>query len=141
MLSQTAEYALRATLYLARDHQTRRPVTADAIARALGAPANYMSKTLNVLARAGILIGMRGPTGGFMLVRDPAHLTVGDVVGTFDEPAARPMCLLGGQPCNAEYPCQAHVQWTRMTADMRRPLSTTTLADLLINVGELKEAV
>ena len=35
MLSQTAEYALRATLYLARDHRTRRPVTADAIARAL----------------------------------------------------------------------------------------------------------
>ena len=141
MLSQTAEYALRATLYLARDHRTRRPVTADAIARALGAPANYMSKTLNVLARTGILIGMRGPTGGFMLVRNPADITVGEVVGTFDEPAPRPMCLLGGLPCNADHPCQAHVQWTQMTAAMRRPLSTTTLADLLIDVGELEQAV
>lgn len=140
MLSQTAEYALRAALYLARE-PNRRPITADTIARALGAPPNYMSKTLNTLAKAGILAGMRGPTGGFMLVRDPARLTVAEVIGTFDEPTARPMCLLGGRPCNAEHPCQAHVRWVAVTAAMREPLTSTTVADLLTDVVELKEAV
>lgn len=140
MLSQTAEYALRAALFLARE-QNRRPVTAEAIARALGAPANYMAKTLNVLAKAGIVTGMRGPTGGFMLRRDPAVLTVADVIGTFDEPPARPMCLLGGRPCNAQNPCQAHVRWMAVTDAMRAPLMETTLADLLTDVIELDEAV
>src|SRR5690606_26020411 len=140
MLSQTAEYALRAAPYLAREPH-RRPVTADTIARALGAPANYMSKTLNALAKAGIVNGMRGPTGGFMLLRDPAELTVADVVGTFDEPPARPMCLLGGRPCNSQAPCQAHVRWMAVTDAMRAPLTETTVADLLTDVVELDEAV
>src|SRR5690606_9107167 len=140
MLSQTAEYALRAAPYLAREPH-RRPVTADTIARALGAPSNYMSKTLNALAKAGILIGMRGPTGGFMLVRDPAELTVADVVGTFDEPSQRPMCLLGGRPCSADRPCQSHYRWMAVTAAMREPLTATTVADLVTDVVELDEAV
>lgn len=140
MLSQTAEYALRAALYLARA-QNRRPITADTIARALGAPPNYMSKTLNALAKAGILAGVRGPAGGFMLLRDPEELTVAELVGRFDEPSARPMCLLGGRPCNAEYPCQSHLRWMDVTAAMREPLTSTTVADLLTDVVELKEAV
>ena len=140
MLSQTAEYALRAALFLARE-QNRRPVPADTIARALGAPPNYMSKTLNALAKAGIVSGMRGPTGGFMLVRKPEHLTVADVVGTFDEPAKSPMCLLGGRPCNEENPCQAHVRWMAVTAAMAEPLTSTTVADLLTDVVVLDKAV
>jgi Rrf2 family protein len=140
MLSQTAEYALRAALYLARQPDGR-PVTADTIAQALGAPANYMAKTLNALARAGILIGLRGPTGGFRLVRDPALLTVAEIAGTFDEAVARPMCLLGGRPCNSASPCEAHERWTAVTDAMREPLHTTTVADLLIDVGGMGEAM
>lgn len=140
MLSQTAEYALRAALYLARE-QNRRPVTADRIARALGAPPNYMSKTLNALAKAGIVTGVRGPTGGFMLVRDPSHLTVAEVVGTFDEPSVRPMCLIGGRPCDATRPCAAHVRWMEVTGAMQAPLAATTVADLLSDVVELQQAV
>jgi Rrf2 family iron-sulfur cluster assembly transcriptional regulator len=84
---------------------------------------------------------MRGPTGGFMLVRDPEELTVADVVGTFDEPAARPMCLLGGQPCSAAQPCESHVRWMAVTAAMREPLTATTVADLLTDVVVLERAV
>ncbi|HEX6135431.1 MAG TPA: Rrf2 family transcriptional regulator [Longimicrobiales bacterium] len=140
MLSQTAEYALRAVLYLARGPK-RKAIPADAIARALGAPANYLAKTLNVMARAGIVAGLRGPTGGFVLLRDPAELTIAEVIGTFDEPVAEPMCLLGGRPCDPTQPCEAHRHWTGVLAAMRAPLTATTVADLLSNVVELKEAV
>ncbi|HEX6307057.1 MAG TPA: Rrf2 family transcriptional regulator [Longimicrobiales bacterium] len=140
MLSQTAEYALRAVLYLARESE-RRPVPADVIAGALGAPANYLSKTLNVLARAGIVAGLRGPTGGFVLLRDPADLTIAEVVGTFDEPVANRMCLLGGRECDALTPCDAHRQWTGVLAAMRAPLTATTVADLVGDVVALQEAV
>jgi Rrf2 family transcriptional regulator, iron-sulfur cluster assembly transcription factor len=49
MLSQTSEHALRAALYLAQQ-PAGTLATADAIAGALGAPRNYMAKTLNALA-------------------------------------------------------------------------------------------
>ncbi|HSJ25317.1 MAG TPA: Rrf2 family transcriptional regulator [Longimicrobiales bacterium] len=129
-LSQTAEYAVRAVLYLARvDGQQR--VSAESIARALGAPVNYMSKTLNQLAKAGVVAGARGPTGGFRLAIDPSRLTVARVAGTFETARLNPICLLGDRPCNSRRPCAAHHRWTAVTQAMKAPLEETTIADLL----------
>jgi Rrf2 family protein len=90
-----------------------------------------MSKTLHQLARAGIVVGVRGPNGGFRLVPDPAQLTVAAVVETFDEPAQRPACLLGGTECDAANPCDAHVRWSELRDAVRAPLRDTTVADLV----------
>jgi Rrf2 family transcriptional regulator, iron-sulfur cluster assembly transcription factor len=128
-LSQTAEYALRAVLYLARQEKGR--VSADVIARALGAPANYMSKTLHQLAKAGVVDGARGPTGGFRLAIPPDRLTVARVAETFGAPATTAVCLLGDRLCNARNPCAAHERWVEVTNAMRAPLENTTIADLL----------
>jgi Rrf2 family transcriptional regulator, iron-sulfur cluster assembly transcription factor len=140
MLSQTAEYALRAALYLARCADGR-PVTAETIATALGAPANYLSKTLHALAKAGIVEGVRGPHGGFRLVPAPSELTVARVVETFDERVVQPACLLGGGACDPAAPCEAHFRWLGVTRAMHEPLTSTTVADLLQDVRmELPEA-
>jgi Rrf2 family transcriptional regulator, iron-sulfur cluster assembly transcription factor len=141
MLSQTAEYALRATLYLARCADGR-PVTAEAIASALGAPANYMSKTLHVLAKAGIVEGVRGPNGGFRLVLPPSSLTVAQVVGIFEQRAEHQSCLLGNGRCDPQKPCDAHFRWLGITRAMQDPLTSTTVADLLQDVRmDLPDAV
>lgn len=127
-LSQTAEYALRAVLYLAAQDER---VSAEAIARALDAPANYMSKTLHQLARAGIVEGTRGRTGGFRLAMRPGKLTVARIAETFGSTPTRPVCLLGDRPCNSRRPCIAHERWTSVMDAMKEPLRTTTVADLL----------
>lgn len=58
MLSQTAEYALRAIVYLAgRDGK---PVTAQNLAAAARVPADYLSKVLRTLGRTGIVLAQRG---------------------------------------------------------------------------------
>lgn len=128
-LSQTAEYALRAVLYLARHENGR--VSADTIASALGAPANYMSKTLHQLARAGIVDGARGPTGGFRLAIPAERLTVARVAETFGTAPTTTVCLLGDRLCNSRRPCAAHERWVEVTNAMRAPLENTTIADLL----------
>ncbi|CAN5841082.1 RrF2 family transcriptional regulator [soil metagenome] len=130
MLSQTAEHALRATLFLARS-SVGEPMSADVIAEALGAPRNYLSKTLNTLAKRGLLSSARGPYGGFQLVRAAEELTIAEVVHAFDEPRTRGICLLGGGPCNDAEPCGAHFRWKAVTAEMLAPLNNTTIADLL----------
>lgn len=131
MLSQTAEYAVRAALYLGHPERYGRAIPADVIAAALGAPANYMSKTLNQLARAGIVEGLRGPTGGFRLKVAPGRLTVARIVETFDRASPKPMCLLGDRLCDNRRPCEAHHQWTAMTQAMQEPMARMTLAQLL----------
>lgn len=131
MLSQTAEHALRAVLYLARQ-EGEDPVPAARVASALGAPSNYLGKTLHALARAGIVEGVRGPAGGYRLRIDPAGLSLHALIGAVDEePSARAVCLLGDRPCNEREPCRAHRAWTDVRSAHAGLLRGTTVADLL----------
>jgi Rrf2 family protein len=136
-LSQTAEYAVRAALYLARAEGSVR-VPAEVIARALGAPANYMAKTLNQLAKAGVVEGARGPTGGFRLAVPASELTVARVIGPFGAPRMRPVCLLGDRLCDPVSPCAAHERWTAVREAMDAPLEETTIAELLAGTQALR---
>ena len=132
MLSHTADYALRAILVLARERDGGRgALPADAIAEATGAPRNYMAKTLNALAKAGLVTSTRGPQGGFRLAVAAEALTLARVVDLFDEERPSTRCLLGARPCDPAAPCAAHHRWTAITAARRAPLATTTVADLL----------
>jgi len=59
MLSQTSQYALRTVLQLARLPEGARGSAVD-LARQVGVPRNYLSKTLHQLARAGVVARCRG---------------------------------------------------------------------------------
>jgi Rrf2 family protein len=131
MLSQTSEHAIRAVLFLAQQPEDEH-VSADRVAAALGAPANYLGKTLNRLVRAGLLASVRGAAGGFRLVRRPQDITLADVAGAVDEaPAPARVCLLGNRPCRSAAPCAAHRRWSAVRQSLWAPLGHTTIADLL----------
>jgi Rrf2 family protein len=130
MLSRTADYAVRAAVLLAR-HYGERLVSSDEIATVVGAPRNYMSKTLNALARQGVLTSMRGPGGGFALAIAPDLLPVATVVDVFTD--TRPVvarCLIEDRPCDADAPCSAHRRWMTITRLARDPLAATTIGEL-----------
>ena len=130
MLTRTVEYAVRAIVVLAR-HYGSAPVSADTIASVVGGPRNYLSKTLNVLARHGILASVRGPGGGFSLAVSPHMLTVADIADVFaDVRRSHVRCLLGDTLCDANTPCSAHHRWMAMTSSAREPLVRTTIGAL-----------
>jgi len=146
MLSQTAEYALRAVLYLARRESERESarsaagrgrgrVCVDDVARALDIPRNYLSKTMNALTGAGILRSARGPGGGFSLAVPRDELTVARIVEDFDPADSRSGCLLRGGPCDESDPCAAHHRWREVERTVRTFFARTTIADLLDDEG------
>ena len=130
MLTLTADYALRAILVLARESEGK-AMQADRIAEAIGAPRNYLSKTMNVLAKAGIVTSTRGPLGGFALAIPAHQLFVAQIADVFEEHRPHTKCLLGRRPCNPNEPCAAHARWSAMMRSARGSLSTTTVSDLL----------
>ena len=130
MLSATSDHAIRAILVLARQYG-QQPVRADEIADAIGAPRNYLAKTLNALAKEGLVASARGPLGGFTLAVAPDQLTLARVVDCFDEPRPQTKCMLGSSPCDPLRPCTAHCRWTEVTQARRAPLDATTIAALL----------
>ena len=128
-LSGTAQNALQAVLYLA-EHGDPLPVRVGGVAAALGVPKNYLSKTMHILAREGILVSTRGPRGGFALAYPPELLVLAHVVRPFVATGAR-RCLVGRATCNDATPCAAHHQWSRVAASVETFFGQTTIADLL----------
>jgi Rrf2 family protein len=130
MVSNTADYALRAVLLLARDGQ-KRAVPADEIAAHTGAPRSYMAKVLNAVAKSGLIKGTRGPAGGFVLAVPASEITLGRIIDLFDTTRKNLRCMLGNGACDRTHPCPAHHTWQAVSAARRLPLLTTTIADLL----------
>lgn len=129
ILSKSARYALRATLYLA-ESGSGDPVPVDEIAGRLGVPRNYLSKILHVLARNDVLESTRGPGGGFRLGRPAKDLVLSDVVRHFDGRPDETACLLGRDRCSEADPCGAHERWARARRAVVDFLDLTRLIDL-----------
>lgn len=134
MLSQTAEYALRAVLYLA-EHGERGPVPVGTLARALELPPNYLAKTLHALARTGALASTRGKRGGFQLAVPASRLSLLSVVAPFDQLDERRRCLLGRKECTDTRACAAHARWKRTAAQVATFFRETTVEDLRGGAG------
>jgi Rrf2 family protein len=137
MLSDTAEYALRATLYIAQHATDGRAVRSDVVAEVLGVPRNYLSKTLHVLAKRGVLTSTRGPLGGFRLAAGAMALPLIRVVEPFDPFDIRRTCILGRPQCSDVAPCPAHDRWKGIGDQVRGFFRDTTIADLLSEHGSL----
>lgn len=128
LLPQTAEYAIRAVLHLARLDSPDYVGVTD-IARETEVPENYLSKVLGQLVRAELLQSSRGPNGGFRLAGDAAELTLERVADVF-APPSRPRCLLGSGICGEVDDCAVHELWAPVAAQLQGFLRTTTIAQL-----------
>lgn len=127
-ISQTAEYALRAMVWLAA-HPTGSQSTLQ-IARGTRVPAGYMSKVMQELARADLVRSRPGRAGGFVLVRGPAGITVLDVVNAVDPVQRIRACPLG-IGAHAGRLCPLHARLDEVAEWTERAFAETTIAQLL----------
>ncbi|MFN8176835.1 MAG: Rrf2 family transcriptional regulator [bacterium] len=128
MISQTAEYALRAAVFLAASGEIRRP--AREISTATQIPGNYLAKILGALARAGIVEAQRGPHGGFVLARDPREVTVLELVCAVEPWRRTETCPLG-RPEHAGRLCALHLMLSEAELRIEDALRACTLRQLV----------
>jgi len=78
-LSKKMLFAIEAVLDIAH-HAGTGPVQSREITRRQGIPQRYLEQALQQLVRENILIGVRGPKGGYRLARERRRITIGDIV-------------------------------------------------------------
>jgi Rrf2 family protein len=127
MFSQTAEYALRAVVYLAS--KGNEPQTAQQIARATQVPVGYLSKVMQGLGRQGLVQSQRGLHGGFSLSRPAGQLTVFDVIQAVDAFQRYQGCPLGLK--GHVNLCPLHRRLDQAMALVQEALQQSTIAELL----------
>lgn len=126
MISQSAEYALRALICLAQSRGA--PLTNQHIAEQSKIPAGYLAKILQALARAGLVSSQRGLNGGSVLTADPAAVTLLDVVRLTDPSRRIETCPLG---IHGTHLCSLHRRLDDAAAAVESALARTTLAQVL----------
>jgi Rrf2 family protein len=92
MISKTAEYALRAVIYLAG---AQRSAPADLLAEKTKVPRSYLHRVLQDLAAAELVHSRPGPGGGYELAKPPAKITILDVVNAVSPIERIKACPLG----------------------------------------------
>ena len=78
-LSRKSLYALEAVVDIAYNARAE-PVQSKEITVRQGIPPRYLEQVMQQLVRAGILKGVRGPRGGYLLARERRRITAGDIV-------------------------------------------------------------
>lgn len=127
-VSQTAEYALRAVVWLAQNPGV--PQTTQQLAAGTHVSVSYLPKVLQPLGRAGILTSQRGINGGYSLARDPEDLSVLEIISCVDPIQRISSCPLkltthtGGL-------CPLHTMLDDVIADTERRFAETTIGALL----------
>lgn len=133
MLPKTAEYALRAIAWLARDaDQTE---SADVLSEKTKVPRRYLNKVLQDLVRAKLVRSQSGPGGGYSLARNPAKLTILDVVNAVAPIERIRHCPLG-LPSHTRL-CPLHKELDGVYAAVEKALSRVTIAQLVRSTSSI----
>jgi Rrf2 family protein len=132
VISQTAEYALRAAIHLAS--HGGEPQTNRQVADATRVSAGYLSKVLQSLGRAGLVYAQRGIGGGFVLSRPARDINVLEVINAVDPIRRITVCPLGLKSHGKDL-CPLHRKLDDATAQIEEAFRSTSLADILNSPG------
>lgn len=128
LLSEANEYAIRSVIWLAQRPGQLWKVRE--IAEGTHSALGYLVKVLQALARAGILSAQRGSNGGFTLLREPAELTIQEVINAVDPIERIHTCPLGLKE-HGKRLCPMHKQVDDALASIEECFSNTSIQDLL----------
>src|SRR5205085_6519740 len=125
-LTRASSYALHAVSYMAAQKQNR-PIASHHIARARGIPERFLLKVLKPLVAANMLTSIKGPNGGYRLVRRLKSISVLEVVEAVDGP------IKGGAPNHHDPHLNGKLEavCVQSALQVRRLLEKLKLADLV----------
>ncbi len=131
MISTKGRYALRMMLDMALNN-TGDPVRIRDIAARQDISDKYLEQIVSILNKAGLVRSIRGPQGGYKLVKSPEHYTVGEILRLTEGSLAPVSCLEDGvNQCGRQEDCVTVILWKKLNDAINEVVDHTTLADLV----------
>ncbi len=131
-LSTRGRYGLRAVVDIAF-YGRGKPQQIKRISQRQEIPARYLEQIFQRLKKAGLIKATRGAKGGYYLGKDPADITVAEVVTVTDGPLTPVRCREYGRkdlPCHRAETCVVKDVWEEAGRRLEEYLASVTIADL-----------
>lgn len=136
-LSQKCQYAVRAVLELAKQYG-QGPITISQIAANQAIPQRFLEIILNELRPTGLIESRRGIQGGYLLAKDPATVSVGDIIRLVEGPLDPVKCIGDkNNPCVLKDNCALVRLWSRAKEAVEAVYDGASFQDLVDEEREL----
>ena len=139
------EYSLIISLHLAKRGRTGSgPVAARELADSERLPADYVEQILLRLRRAGLVESVRGAKGGYYLAREPATISVRDVMSASEHQTFEVNCdshPVDADRCSPDADCSIRPVWHALQQRVDELLASITVADLMKQEAQVQELV
>jgi Rrf2 family protein len=129
-ISAKAEYACVAMLELARNFNEPQPLRIKSIADSQGIPQRFLVQILLQLKTAGLVVSVRGASGGYQLARSPANISLAEVIKAIDDRTLTESTALSKSPRSPAVEALQAV-WREIRAEEQRLLEKLSLAELI----------
>jgi Rrf2 family transcriptional regulator, cysteine metabolism repressor len=121
-ISTKGRYGLTIMIELAKKHGEG-PISLKAIAQANDLSEHYLEQLVAPLRNAGLVKSIRGAYGGYLLSKEPAQITAGDIIRVLEGPITPVEGMENEEPAKREL-------WIRIRDAIRDVLDSTTIEDL-----------
>ncbi len=143
-VTKWGECGILCGMHLARRHGGE-PTGAQEIADAHGLDLQYTQQVLHRLKKGGIIESIRGPKGGYRLVRNPTEINLKDILYASEGDTFQIICdssPLHPNPvepdmCATRETCSLHGVWQELRSAIDSLLEQKSLADLVEQQAKL----
>lgn len=136
-VSTKGRYALRMMVDLAMTQDTGYISLRD-VSERQEISMKYLEQIVSSLTHAGMLSSIRGPQGGYRLVKPPAEYTVGEILRVTEGSLAPLNCVENGSsPCVRAKSCPVLPFWEGLYQHILSYMDSKTLEDLVAQVAGL----
>lgn len=128
-LTRAGEYAVRCVLYLTKKGKGVL-VGRNEIANNTDTPPQFLAKIAQQLARSGIIEILQGAGGGYRLLKEPANISLLEVIESIIGEISLNDCVTRPDCCSNSATCTVHRVWNKARRELRATLQEANFAQL-----------
>lgn len=125
-VSQRTEYGIRAMISLARGFDD--VISIKELAEREAIPETFLEQIMSDLRRAGLVVSVRGPHGGYRLKSPPEKITIGRVMEVLEGSLSPARCEIG---CRRQDGCSTRSVLDKIEQSITETLDGICLKDLV----------
>ncbi|MCF2668638.1 RrF2 family transcriptional regulator [Faecalicatena contorta] len=140
-LSTKGRYGLRAMIDLARYSEVE-PVSINSIAARQNISERYLEQLVALLRKAGLVKSIRGATGGYILAKNAAEISVGDILRALEGSLEPVKCaaFYSEEGCMASDGCVTKYVWQKINDSINETVNQMMLDELVRESKNLNPA-
>ena len=138
ILSTRGRYGLKMMLELALNYGYG-SIPLNKIADKQSLSVTYLEQLISPLRKNGLVQGIRGSQGGYVLSKNPKDITVGEIIRILEGPLAPSECVLEKEEyeCVNADNCATRIIWEKITESINNVIDSITLQDMVDDFNRL----